>query len=64
MWFRLGAYKDCMEKAEDYLEKSLNRLSSAILSNYLAKSKAENGMVLGGYMDFLRAKSLLNELKD
>ena len=53
-----------MEKAENYLEKALNKLSSAILSNYLAKSKAENGLLLGGYMDFLRAKSLIVELKD
>jgi hypothetical protein len=34
-------------------------LVSAIYSNYLAKCKAEQDIVLDGYMDFLRAKAHL-----
>lgn len=60
----LGAYKDCLNVAENLLEKCRkNHLVAATLSNYLAKSKAELNLVLDGYMDFLRAKAHL-EVQD
>lgn len=61
---RLGAYQDCIEKAEELLKSTANRFSAAILSNYLAKSKAELEMILEGYLDFLRAKGMITEEKE
>jgi hypothetical protein len=61
----LGAYQDCLGKAETFLAKvNNNNLVSATLSNYLAKSKAELEMILEGYMDFLRAKAFLEAQKE
>jgi len=58
--FRIGAYQDCLNKAESYLPKvNNNHLVSAFYSNYLAKCKAEQDIILDGYMDFLRAKAHL-----
>jgi len=45
--FGLGAYQDCQIKAENFLQKThRNYLAAATFSNYLAKSKAENGLIL------------------
>lgn len=59
----LGAYQDCLNNAEPYLNKTNNHIVSATLSNYLAKSKGELGLPLEGYMDFLRARSHLQAQK-
>ena len=57
---RLGAYQDCLSKAEALIAKGVDdELVAASLSNYLAKSRAESGEILEGYMDFLRAKAHL-----
>jgi hypothetical protein len=39
-------------------------LNSAVFSNYLAKCKAMNNKVLEGYIDLLRAKSLIVQIKE
>lgn len=60
--YRLGAYQDCFSKAEALLSKGVeDELVAASLSNYLAKSRAELGEILEGYMDFLRAKAHLEK---
>ena len=60
--YRLGAYQDCLSKAEALLSKGVeDELVAASLSNYLAKSRAEAGEILEGYMDFLRAKAHLEK---
>lgn len=62
--FGLGAYSDCANKAEELRQKPLNMLSEAILSNYLAKCKAELNDVLSGYMDLLRAHAIIGKCRE
>lgn len=59
----LGAYIDCLNKSQQYLQNPLNKLSGAIFSNFIAKCKVQNEDILSGYMDFLRAKSQLEQYK-
>jgi hypothetical protein len=60
---RLGAYDDCLNKAQEFLLNPYSTLSAAILSNLLAKCKSQTDKLLSGYMDYLRAQSLLEEYK-
>lgn len=55
---------ECQTKAQQLLENPLTKLSGAIFSNYIAKCKIQNNEILSGYMDFLRAKSQIEEYKD
>jgi hypothetical protein len=57
--YRLGAYEDCITKAQEFIQKPYNKLSAAIFSNFMAKTKSQTDKLLTGYMDYLRAKSLL-----
>jgi hypothetical protein len=41
-----------------------NNLSAAIFSNLMAKAKSQTDKLLSGYMDYLRAQSLLDEYKE
>jgi len=38
-------------------------LKAAVFSNYLAKCKEQNNKVFEGYIDLLRAKTLINQVK-
>ena len=60
---RLGAYKDCEQKAQQLIEKASSKLNAAIFSNYLAKCKAQNGKTFEGYLDYLRSKALIAQVK-
>jgi hypothetical protein len=60
----LGAYEDCLSRAEEFLLKPYNNLSAAIFSNLLAKCKGETNRVLSGYFDLLRAKSYINDYEE
>jgi hypothetical protein len=59
LFVRLGAYEDCLTRAQDFLQKPYNNLSAAIFSNFIAKAKSQTDKLLSGYMDYLRARSLL-----
>jgi hypothetical protein len=41
------------------IKKPYNKLSAAIYSNLMARCKSQSDKILSGYMDLLRAKSLL-----
>jgi hypothetical protein len=63
LYQRLGAYKDCEQKAQQLIEKASTKLNAAIFSNYLAKCKAQSGKTFEGYLDYLRSKTLIAQVK-
>jgi hypothetical protein len=59
----LGAYNDCEQKAQNLIEKASTKLNAAVFSNYLAKCKVQNGKAFEGYLDYLRSKALICQVK-